>query len=40
MRPVDFFDMPDQPRGSMRLPQGLLIAAVMGLIFIAWLSSH
>ena len=39
-RPVDFFDMPEQPRGPMRLAQGLLIAAIMVLILFAGLSSH
>jgi hypothetical protein len=39
-RPPDFYDMPDEPRGAMRLAQGLLIAAIMLLIVIAWVSSH
>ncbi len=32
--------MPDQPRSTTRLAQGLLIAAIVVLIVIAWLSTH
>jgi hypothetical protein len=39
-RPSDLFDMPDEPRAPTRLAQGLLIAAIMALIVIAWLSTH
>jgi hypothetical protein len=37
-RPVESFD--EQPHAVMRWAPGLLIAAIMALIAIAWLSPH
>jgi hypothetical protein len=39
-QPPDLSDLPDQPRGAMRLAQGLLIVAIMALIMIALVSTN
>ena len=39
-QPPDLSDLPDRPRGAMRLAQGLLIVAIMALIMIALVTTN